>query len=275
MSAEPREQHLAGITVAVTASRRAVEQGEAFERKGARVIYAPTVRVVPTDADEQLKADTRTVIDNPPHMVLVTTGYGLKGWLEAAESFGLCEQARAALSDSAFYVRGSKGRGAVRSLGFEDSGMAVGGELTRALVDLALEVGVDGKRVLLQQHGKPDAAQEQRLVDAGAQLMTVVPHRWEEPEDLPAVFRLIEDIIAGRVDALTFTAAPAVEALLGYATEREQLPELVAALREKTVVASVGSVTSVPLQEQGIDPVQPERSRMGAMIKALVECFEK
>lgn len=268
------EGALAGATIAVTASRRATEQGEAFERRGARVVYAPTVRIVPTDADDRLRADTQSVVENPPYMVLVTTGYGLKGWLEAAEGFGLGEAIRTAIADAKFYVRGAKGRGAVRSLGFEDSGMAAE-EVTRALVDLALEVGVEGKRVLLQQHGKPDAAQEQRLVDAGAQLTTVVPHRWEEPEDVGVVYTLIDSIIAGDVTAITFTAAPAVEALLSYAQEHEKLPELLAALREKTVVASVGPVTSEPLQEQGITPVQPERSRMGAMIKALVEHLEK
>lgn len=264
---------LAGATIAVTASRRATEQGEAFERKGAHIVYAPTVRIVPADADDRLRADTQTVIENPPQMVLVTTGYGLKGWLEAADGFGLGGPAREAISGADFYVRGAKGRGAVRSLGFQDSGIAAE-EVTRALVDLALEVGVEGKRVLLQQHGQPDAAQEQRLLDAGARLVTVVPHRWEEPEDVRAVYTLIDRIIAGDITAITFTAAPAVEALFGYAQEREKLPELVAALREKTAVASVGPVTSVPLQEQGIVPVQPERSRMGAMIKALVEHLE-
>lgn len=274
MSADTHTLTLAGTTIAVTASRRATEQGEAFERKGARVVYAPTVRIVPTDADELLQADTRGIIENPPHMVLVTTGYGLKGWLSFAADAGQEGALRDALAGADFYVRGAKGRGAVRALGFEDSGIAAE-EMTRALVDLALEVGVEGKRVVLQQHGKPDHEQEQRLKDAGAQLATVVPHRWEEPKDINAVHELIDSIIAGEITAITFTAAPAVEALFGYATEQEKLPELIAALREKTVVASVGPVTSVPLEEQGITPVQPERSRMGAMIKALVEHIER
>ncbi len=274
MSADTHTLSLTGATIAVTASRRATEQGEAFERKGARVIYAPTVRIVPTDADEQLQADTRAIIENPPHMVLVTTGYGLKGWLDFAAGAGLEDALRKALVGAKFYERGAKGRGAVRALGFEDSGVAAE-EVTRALVDLALEVGVSGKRVLLQQHGKPDQEQEKRLVDAGAHLATVVPHRWEEPEDLTAVHQLIDSIIAGEITAVTFTAAPAVEALFGYATEQQKLPELLAALREKTVVTSVGPVTSAPLEEQGITPVQPERSRMGAMIKALTEHLER
>ena len=52
---------LGGFTVAVTASRRAEELGSLLERRGARVVYAPAIRIIPLEDDTELLAATRAV----------------------------------------------------------------------------------------------------------------------------------------------------------------------------------------------------------------------
>ena len=42
---------LAGYTVAVTAARRKEELGALLDRRGARVVYAPAIRIVPLSDD--------------------------------------------------------------------------------------------------------------------------------------------------------------------------------------------------------------------------------
>ena len=76
-AAEPATGLLAGKTIAVTASRRIQEQVAAFERQGARVLVAPTVRIVPVADDTELHAATDHVLAHHPDVLLVTTGYGL------------------------------------------------------------------------------------------------------------------------------------------------------------------------------------------------------
>ena len=53
---------LAGFTVAVTAARRKEELGALLDRRGARVIYAPAIRIVPLSDDTELVAATREVL---------------------------------------------------------------------------------------------------------------------------------------------------------------------------------------------------------------------
>ncbi|GAA1045762.1 MULTISPECIES: uroporphyrinogen-III synthase [Rothia] len=267
------DQLLADKTIAITASRRAEEQAGAFERHGARVLLAPTVRIVKTDDDAALAAETQQVLAHPPHVLLVATGHGLKSWLDATEKNGGAERLKEMLSDAQIYVRGAKGRGAVRSLGWQDSGIAQV-ETTESLVELALEKGVAGKNVTIQQHGKPDPALVKRLEDAGATVTQVHPNRWEEPENPALVDELINRLIAGEIDAITFTAAPAVEALLEKAYHLGRGDEVEAALRTETVVAVVGPVTAEPLNAIGVNPVCPERFRMGAMVKDLIEALQ-
>lgn len=265
-SPTPLAGSLAGKTIAITASRRSDEQVAAFERQGARTLVAPTVRIVPVADDTQLHAATDFILAHPPKVLLVTTGYGLNGWFDSARERGLEEELREALKSTTILVRGAKGRGAVRSLGFEDSGMAAE-ERTASLVTLALEHGVAGKHVVIQQHGSPDIAQEQRLVEAGAQVTAVVPHRWEQPDRPELVDHLIDALLAGELDAVTFTAAPAVSALFEAAQKRGDLESVLDAFRTHTLAAAVGPVTAEPFVEQGIEPLAPERFRLGALIK--------
>lgn len=267
--------NLTGTTIAITASRKAEEQGEAFTRNGASVFFAPTVRIVPVGEDALLAEATAAVLKSEPDYLLVTTGFGLNGWLNAADSdsAGTGEQLRDKFGQATILVRGAKGRGAVRGNGWSDSGMAEV-ETTESLVDLALTHDLSGKTVVLQQHGNPDPAQVKRLEDAGARVIEGRPHRWEQPLEPTLVEELIEKTVVGDIDAITFTAAPAVEALFDRARELDRYEELVSALKT-TVIGSVGPVTSVPLKEAGLEPLEPERHRLGALTKLVTETLGK
>src|SRR3954464_107068 len=79
----PQELPLAGYTVAVTAARRQEELGALLDRRGARVVYAPAIRIVPLADDADLVAATRKVLAHPVEQADATTGVGFRGWLAA------------------------------------------------------------------------------------------------------------------------------------------------------------------------------------------------
>ena len=86
---QPAELPLAGYTVAVTAARRKEELGALLDRRGARVVHAPAIRIVPLADDAELVAATRRVLGAPVDLVVATTGVGFRGWLEAADAWDL------------------------------------------------------------------------------------------------------------------------------------------------------------------------------------------
>lgn len=275
MAAE--ELPLAGRVVGVTAHRRSEDQIAALERRGARVIHAPALKVEPVGEDAGLAAASRALFDARPDLVLLTTGYGLRRWHDAAEAQGFDAELLLCLHEAAVYVRGPKGRGAVRGLGLEDAGMSAD-ETTRGLVDLVLaehDGDLAGRTVGLQLHGIADVAQRRRLTDAGARVLTVTPYRWASADDAGQVPVLVREAAAGRVDAVTFTAAPAVDALFSTAEELGLHEELLAAFRGGMLAATVGPVTAAPLEELGLSPLVPERFRMGAMLKQLTEALAR
>src|SRR4051812_34177465 len=117
--AEPTAS-LSGYTVGVTSDRRRDELAGLLESRGARVVLAPALRIVPIADDAELKAATRACLETPPDIVLVNTGIGMRGWLEAAEGWGLADPLREVLSQAYLIARGPKARAAVRSAGLHD-----------------------------------------------------------------------------------------------------------------------------------------------------------
>ncbi|MBB6373655.1 uroporphyrinogen-III synthase [Pseudonocardia eucalypti] len=259
---------LAGFTVGVTAARRAEELGALLERRGAVVVHAPALRIVPLPDDAELAAATRSLIQNPPDLVIATTGIGFRGWVEAADGWGLGEDLLDALRPATVLCRGPKARGAVRAAGLVDA-WSPASESSAEVLEHLLDAGVDGKRIAVQLHGEPLPDLVEALECAGADVVTVPVYRWVPPDDIGPVDRLTDAVIAGSVDALTFTSAPAAASLLARAAERGLRDELVAALRGPVLAVCVGPVTAAPLQELDIPNVQPRRSRLGAMVRRL------
>ena len=88
---------MAGRTVLITADRRSDDLADAFARRGATIHHAPAMTIVHHSDDEQLVDDTRALVADPPDALVITTGAGLRGWMEAAEVAGLDDALRAAL----------------------------------------------------------------------------------------------------------------------------------------------------------------------------------
>ncbi|GAA0534284.1 uroporphyrinogen-III synthase [Paractinoplanes ferrugineus] len=269
--AEPTAS-LSGYTVGVTADRRRDELAGLLESRGARVVLAPALRIVPIADDAELKAATRTCLDHPPDIVLVSTGIGMRGWLEAAEGWGLAEPLRATLARAYLVARGPKARAAIRSAGLHDQ-WSPEGESYEEVVDHLKARGIAGLTVAIQLHGESQPEYTEALQEAGARVIEVPVYRWAAPTDPAPLHRLV-DLISGRlVDAVTFTSAAAVTALLRAAGPAAD--PLLEALRTSVLVACVGPVTAAPLKRHDIPIVAPARARMSALVRTIVEELPK
>ncbi|MFE7388826.1 uroporphyrinogen-III synthase [Streptomyces sp. NPDC057582] len=264
------EQHgpLAGFTVGVTAARRAEELGTLLERRGATVLHAPALRIVPLADDSELLAATKELIDHVPDVVVATTAIGFRGWIEAADGWGIGDQLLDRLRGVELLARGPKVKGAVRAAGLTEA-WSPGSESMAEVLDRLLDEGVEERRIALQLHGEPLPGFVESLRAGGAEVVGVPVYRWMEPEDLTPLDRLLDITAARGLDALTFTSAPAAASFLSRAEKRGLLPEILSALQGEVVSACVGPVTALPLQARGIETIQPERFRLGPLVQLL------
>lgn len=261
---------LHGFSVVLTSDRRAEEFTAALTRRGATVLHAPILRIIPLAEDTQLLQATRDLLADPPDDVIVTTAIGFRGWIEAADAAGLAPQLLVILGNSRLLARGPKARGAIRAAGLVEDWAATS-ETTAEVVERLLAEGVSGRRITVQLHGLPDPDLLNRLTDAGAALSCVPVYRWGPSPDPAAVQRSIEATCARTVDAVVFTSAPGSQAFLDAAEQAGRREDVVEALMADVVPAAVGPVTAGPLRAAGLDPLVPDRYRLGALVRAIAD----
>jgi uroporphyrinogen-III synthase len=261
---------LAGYTVAVTAARRREELGALLDRRGARVVYAPAIRIVPLADDAELVAATREVLAAPVDLVVATTGVGFRGWLEAADAWDL--PLREHLTTARVLARGPKARGAIRGGGLVDAWSPASESSAEVLEHLlsGAEGPLTGRRIAVQLHGDPLPDLVSGLTDAGADVLTVPVYRWVPPEDVAPLRRLVHTIASRAVDAVTFTSAPAAASLLEAAAEEGLRAAVLAAFADAVLPVAVGPVTAAPLEGAGVRTLQPDRARLGALAREVV-----
>ncbi|MEV4178167.1 uroporphyrinogen-III synthase [Nonomuraea sp. NPDC049709] len=267
-SPETAPDALSGFTVGVTATRRREEFGALLERRGARVVSAPAIRLVPLAEDTDLLAATRLSLEAPLDDVVVTTGVGFRGWMAAAEGWGLSSDLGEHLATARLLTRGPKARGAVRAAGLNDH-WTPATESCEEVKQYLLAQDLRGRRIAVQQHGEPLSDFVAELRGAGAEVIEIPVYRWLPYRDISPLRRLISQTISGSVDAVAFTSAPAVHAMLGAARAEGLEEALLAAFSGPVVAACVGPVTADPLTSRGVQTLQPDRSRLGALARAL------
>ncbi|MER5809440.1 uroporphyrinogen-III synthase [Streptomyces sp. NPDC002033] len=267
---EPAYGPLAGFTVGVTAARRADDLIALLRRRGAAVLHAPALRIVPLADDGELMAATEELIDCPPDAVVATTAIGFRGWIEAAEGWGIGEGLLERLRTAELLARGPKVKGAVRAAGLVEA-WSPGSESLAEVLDRLLADGVAGRRIALQLHGEPLPGFVEVLRAAGADVVAVPVYRWMPPRDLAPLDRLLDAVAVGALDAVSFTSAPAVASMLARAAQRGLREAVVEALRGPVLGACVGPVTALPLQAEGILAVAPQRFRLGPLVQLLCQ----
>ena len=263
---------LQGFTVAVTADRRSAEQIELFARRGARVLHAPTMATQYLDDEAALRRATDEVLRDPPDVVIATTGIGLRAWFETAQGWDLVDPLLAALRPARVVARGVKAAAVARQWGLEVALQPASERLDDAIA-LLLADGVAGQRVVVQEHGQPTGWAAADLTAAGAEVVPVPVYRWRLPDDPAPAHRLVEAVVAGEVDAVTFTSAPAVTNLFTLADLQDQGRALRAAFNSGRVVAGcVGSVCAGAATDEGVTaPLFPDVGRLGLLVRLVTD----
>ncbi|WP_369401118.1 uroporphyrinogen-III synthase [Demequina silvatica] len=264
---------LSGCVMVITADRRKRELASALERRGAIVKHAPALSTIPHLDDARLIEDTRALIAAPPDIVVATTGIGFRGWIEAADAAGLAEDLLDALRGARFIARGPKARGAIQQAGLEADWVAES-ETAAELRDYLLAEGVDGLRVAVQHHGNGSDGLDEAFTAAGATVQSLLVYGWGAPLAPEMHEEWIDQAACGGADAVLFTSAPAAESWLATARSREVLDAIRAlAARGDLVIAAVGPVTAAPLEAAGLTVQHPDRWRLGALVRLLVQDF--
>ncbi len=265
----PDRRPLAGRTIGVTADRRADAQIKLLEARGAGVVHGPVIQTHPTPSEAELRANTEALVAEPPEVMVMTTGLGVRTWFSAADDLGMGEQLRRALAHTEFLARGPKAASAIAAAGF---GVAWVAARYDDVVTRLVERGVDGVRVGLQRDGSASDDLSRRIVALGADLVEIPVYRWALPDDPTSAEALIRATVEGSIDGLTFTAKPAVEHLFEIADLLGLTDALVERLSTTATAFCVGPVCATGFDDHpGVDVAVPERFQLAALVNLVAD----
>ena len=273
--AQPEFAPLTGYRIAVTSARRSEELCALLSRHGAEVCSAPAINMIALPDDDELHSNTDALIAQPPDILVAHTGIGFRGWVAAAEGWGLANQLIESLSSARILARGPKATGALRAAGLHEE-WSPKSESSQELLKYLLESGVSGTRIAIQLHGAADAWDPfpefiGGLRAAGAEVVPIRVYRWKSTPMGGHFDQLISGIARRQFDAVSFTSAPAAAAVLERSRDLNIEDQLLEALRTDVHAMCVGPVTAQPLHRKGVPTSSPERMRLGALARHIAE----
>ncbi|MDT9593244.1 uroporphyrinogen-III synthase [Nocardioides zeae] len=265
----PEPGPLTGFTVGVTAARKVDEQVALLERRGAAVVVAPALSATPRQvADDELRAATEQVLDSRVDLFLATTGIGMKAWFDAAEQWGLLDRLVEHLGGAEILARGPKSVGALRRRGLRELWAPDSERFDDVLAHLRGR-DLTGTHIVVQEHGQSLSMVAHALRRLGAGVTSVSVYRVEPAHDPTPMFGLIDRVADRSLHAVTFTSAPAVGSLMEAAASVGRRDDVIAAFQADVLATCVGPVTAAAFELWGVPTVEPDRSRLAAMVKLL------
>jgi uroporphyrinogen-III synthase len=130
-------------------------------------------------------------------------------------------------------------------------------------------------RVAVQLDGDEDQWIATRLAEAGFDVVAVPIYRWTMPTDATPATRLAQAVADSTVDAVTFTAGPALANFVELAEDHGCAEAMRASFNAGRVTAvCVGPVCAAKAHRLGITrTVEPTHPRLGAMVQACAQAF--
>jgi len=166
----------------------------------------------------------------------------------------------------------------------------------KGILDLLKDKDITGKTIAILWHGEEESTKiKEELYKAGiSNIIEASSYRYsfETQKDGASILRsmgfqflapnennvvkLIEDVISGNIDVITFTSPPSVRDLFKIANIHHMSRSLKDSLNENVIVAAVGPSTREALEENGcyVD-VMPQIFKMGPMVKSVCDYIDR
>lgn len=254
-------------------SRRRDEMRQLLERFGAIATVAPSMREVPLQQNQPAFDFADQLVAGAFDAVIFLTGVGTRALLELICTRFDRQQVLDSLDRCVIIVRGPKPVAVLREWKVRIDHRAPEPNTWRELVQMldAAQVALAGRRVAVQEYGKPSAELCDALQQRRAEVCAVPVYRWMLPEDTAPLEAAVRGTLAGEFDVLMFTSAFQLTSVLEIA-DRLGVRDAWLDAANRCVIASIGPTASETLREAGLSPdLEPSHPKMGHLVKETCE----
>jgi len=284
---------LNGITVAITSSRRASELASLVQKFGGIPYVAPTIGIRSNNSNNALNSECtkfiETVETEKMHFFVFMTGVGVFNLFQCVVKSNHLDNVIKKLNDTIVIARSDKPALELRKFGIVTRFVPKMNTIN-GIMELISKLDIKDKNVGILWHGDYANVFKERLESLGSKVFEFSSYTYstnleqknaailkEMGYDYVApsnekIKSLIDEIVAGNIDTITFTSPPAVKEFFQFARRTNMIDLLTEKLNHNVLVVSVGPSTSAMIEKFGIRvDFAPQVYRMGSMVKELAD----
>ncbi|SCB42388.1 uroporphyrinogen-III synthase [Bradyrhizobium shewense] len=270
-------ERLNGYRILILETREEAQFSKLLAEQGAEVVQCPMFTIQDAPDPAPVEAWIRRAIDRPLDDLVLMTGEGLRRIMKLARARGLDGAFVAALARSRKFTRGPKPGKALREVGLEAQ-QTTEKPTTEGVIEMLGKFDLKGRRLGLQLYPDKDhSALIGALAAQGAEVDAVLPYAYDSKAADANIVTAIDDMAAGRIDAVALTNLGQVRRLIEAAKAHGNEAKLRAGF-DRTLIASVGPAVSGELAAHGLrtdvspaDEAYFMRPLISAMAAALAE----
>ena len=264
---------LDGMRVATLEARMTGALASMISKRGGEPVCAPALREAPLDCADDVRYLLDKLEKGSLDVVVFQTGVGARALFKEADRQGRLDFLLNSLRGVTTVCRGPKPTAALKQVDVQISAGIEAPYTTKELLDALTALPVRGKRLMALQYGERNAALMSALGEQCATVDELCLYEWQLPDDTAPMESLIDELLDGRIDVITFTSQVQIRHLYMVAAAND-VPEdeLSDALNSRTIVCAVGPTCAAALADVGVTTdTQPEYPKMGHMVNTLAE----
>jgi uroporphyrinogen-III synthase len=243
-------ERLTGYRILILETREEAQFSRLLAEQGADVMQCPMFTINDAPNPAPVERWIHRFIQIPCDDLVLMTGEGLRRLMKVVRRLDVEQPFVAALAHARKFARGPKPVRALRELGLEAQ-VITEKPTSEGIAETLGKLDLKDRRLGLQLYPEKDHAVLIDFITAqGARVDTVLPYVYDSRAADANIVAAIEEMAAGRIDAIALTNQVQVRRLVHTARAKGLEARLQQAL-ERTPVASVGPVVSDELKAYG------------------------
>ncbi|SNT63864.1 uroporphyrinogen-III synthase [Tardiphaga sp. OK246] len=243
---------LNGYRILILETREEAQFSRLLTEQGANVLQCPMFTIEDAPDSAPVEAWIGRFIANPFDDLVLMTGEGLRRMMKIVRQRGIEKEFIAAVGKSRKFARGPKPGRALREIGLE-ADITTEKPTSEGVAEMLSRLDLKGHRLGLQLYPEKDhSVLISAITSCGAEVDTVLPYIYDSKAAETNILSAIDEMEAGRVDAIALTSSGQVRRLVDAAKAHGREDQLRSALA-KTPIASVGPVVSDELKSYGLE----------------------